>query len=360
MAGTGTYVTTTSTAEVPSRIEAVPVLDVDHDRPQARDHPLRRRLLTYVLALFLLVNLNFFLPRALPGDPVDALFAAASPSYVRDDATRAELTRYYRLDGSMTEQYSSYLSALARGDLGVSIRENVSVSELLLTRLPWTALLITTALVISAVVGLVAGVHSGWRTGRSVDRRLLASFIVIGNVPTYLLASLALLVFAVKLRWVPLSGARTPFATSSTLLTQAADVVHHVLLPAMVLAASLVVFQYLVMRASMVSELGADYLLAGEAKGLSERRLKYRYAARNALLPVVTMQALKIRVAVGTAIFVERVLAYPGLGLLLINAVAGRDYPLMQGAFLVLSFTVLTANLVIDLLYERLDPRTAA
>ncbi len=140
---------------------------------------------------------------------------------------------------------------------------------------------------------------------------------------------------------------------------QLGDIAQHLLLPAVIVAISFVAGQYLVMRGSMVSELGADYLLLGRAKGVSDRSLKYRYAARNAVLPVVTLQALQLRAAVGAAIFVEAVFAYPGLGQLLAVGVAGRDYPLMQGAFLLLSFVVLTANLLIDLLYRWLDPRTA-
>ena len=353
--------TTTETVEAPTLLEPVAIVRGDDQQdPRSRRHPLRRRLITYVLALFVLVNLNFILPRALPGDPIGALFSGASPTYVYEERTRTELVRYYGLDGSLVEQYGHYLSALARGDLGVSIRETAPVRDLLLARFPWTALLVGTGMVLAAVVGLAAGAHSAWHRGGAVDRRLLASFLVVSHLPTYLLASLALLVFAVKLRWLPLSGGRTPFMASSGLLDQVADIARHLALPALVMATSFIFFQYLVMRGSMVSELGSDYLLGGRAKGLSERRLKYRYAARNAMLPVVTAQALQLRVAVGAGIFVEEVFAYPGVGLLLTHSVNGRDYPLMQGAFLVLMFAVLTANLALDLLYERLDPRTAA
>jgi peptide/nickel transport system permease protein len=351
--------TTTTSTQAPTRIETLPSPVLAENAPVPRRNALLPRLLTYVLALFLLVNLNFFLPRVLPGDPIEALFAAASPTYVRDDATRTELTEYYELDGSLFDQYLRYLVSLAQGDLGMSIRENASVADLLGARLPWTVLLVGSGLALSAVVGLVAGVHSGWRRGRRTDRRLLTSFVVVSNVPTYVLASLALLVFAVKLQWLPLSGGRTPFLGPSSLLAQLVDLGRHLLLPALIVAVSFVASQYLIMRGSMVSELGADYLLVGRAKGLSERSLKYRYAARNAVLPVVTLQALQLRVAVGAAIFVEAIFAYPGLGQLLATGVAGRDYPLMQGAFLLLSFVVLTANLLIDLLYRRLDPRTA-
>lgn len=349
-------ITQSGTEEVP---DVGGVADVEPASVTPVHHRLRRRVLTYALALFLLVNLNFLLPRALPGDPIEALFSSSSPSYVRDDATREELTRYYRLDGTLLDQYTRYLRSLAGGDLGVSIRQNAPVTDLLAARLGWTALLVLSSLGLAAVVGMAAGVHSAWHRGGAVDRRLLASLIGMSSVPPYLLATLALILFAVKLRWLPLSGGRTPFAGSLGPLAQLADIAAHLALPALVMATSFVFSQYLVMRGSMVSELGSDYLRAGEAKGLPPRRLQFRYAARNALLPVVTVQGLQLRAAVGTSIFVEQVFAYPGLGLLLVSAVGSRDYPLMQGAFLFLSVLVLTANLAVDCLYQRLDPRTA-
>ncbi len=149
---------TSTVVRPPDRMETLPALAVEDERPSPRRHRLLPRLLSYVLALFLLVNLNFFLPRVLPGDPIEALFSAASPTYVRNDATRAELTAYYGLDGSLAEQHLRYLSSLVQGDLGTSIRQNAPVADLLAARLTWTALLISSGLALSAVVGLVAGV----------------------------------------------------------------------------------------------------------------------------------------------------------------------------------------------------------
>lgn len=336
-----------------------PVVE-DDEGPRAARRPRRHRVVTYLVTLFLLVNLNFFLPRALPGDPIESMFLAGSPTFVNDDEKRAELTRYYELDGSLVEQYGRYVGSLVRGDLGVSIRQNSRVSDLVAARLPWTVLLVMTSLTFASALGLVLGVHSAWRRGGVVDRRLFAFLLAVSNFPIYLLASFGLLIFSVKLGWVPLSGGRTPFLSASGPLDQVLDIAHHLVAPALVMAIPFLVHQYLVMRASMVSELGSDYLLIGRAKGLSDRRLKYRYVARNALLPVVTLQALQLRIAVGTGVFVEEVFAYPGLGRLVAEAVAGRDYPVMQGVFLLLSFVVLTANLLVDLAYKRLDPRTTA
>ncbi len=344
------------------RAEApTPQLEDQRDVAPARRRGWRRPLLSYLVTVFFLVTLNFFLPRAMPGDPITALQLPSTPDYVRDVQTRQALTRYYGLDRPVVEQYGHYLKALVHGDLGVSIQHNAPVAGLLKGRLAWTALLMGSAMALATTLGIVAGLHSGWRRGRPVDRRLLTLFLGTQNFPVFFLASLALLVFAVQLGWVPLAGGRTPFSGSYSVVHQVADIAHHLVLPASVMAVELAGYQYLVMRASMVGELGSDYLVLGRAKGLRERSLKYRYAARNALLPAVSVVALQLsRPAVAGAIFVETVFAYPGLGQLMSSAIAVRDYPTLQGCLLVLSLVVVTANLLADLAYARLDPRTTA
>jgi len=317
-----------------------------------------RLLASYVVVVFFLVTLNFFLPRALPGHPIAALGDPRSETYVGDQARRAKVERYYGLDRPLLEQYGRYLRGLLHGDLGTSIRYNAPVTKVVGERLPWTLLLVGAALTLATGVGMVAGVHSGWRRGRSADRRLLATFLAVDNFPVFFLASIAAYFFAVKLDWLPLSGARTPFSGFSG-LGALGDVARHLVLPAIVLSLQFATFQFLVMRAGMVGELGSDYLLLGRAKGLGERALKYRYAARNALLPAVTVAGLQIGVAVTGSIFVEAVFAYPGVGRLMFDSVGERDYPTMQGCFLVITLLVVTANFLVDVAYRRLDPRTA-
>lgn len=326
----------------------------------ARPRVAGARLAAYLLTVFLLVTINFFLPRALPGDPIDALLDPSQSAYLQNEQLRAEITAYYGLDRPIGVQYVDYLAALGRGDLGTSIRYNVPVANLLAERLPWTLLLVGAGLTLAVTVGLSAGVHSGWRRGERADRRLLTLFLGLSHFPAFFLASIALFVFAVKLGWVPLAGARTPFASGQGLLGQVTDVAHHLVLPACVMAVSLAADYYLVMRAGMVGELGADHLLGGRVKGLRERRLKYRYAARNALLPAVSLVAARVGTAVsGLTIFVETVFAYPGIGRLVFDAVSFRDYPVLQACFLVLALLTLTANLAADLGYARLDPRVS-
>ncbi|MGH9281420.1 MAG: ABC transporter permease, partial [Acidimicrobiales bacterium] len=325
---------------------------------EARRRPRWVTAATYVATVFALLTVNFALPRIMPGDPIDALMAFGSPNYVTDYETRANLAAYYDLDEPVLVQYAHYLGGLVKADLGVSIVSNVPVSEELVPRLGWSALLIATSIVLAMLIGLPLGVHSGWKRSQPVDRRLLTFFLSVQNLPIFFVGAVALVALSAQLGIFPLGGATTPFNDYSG-LRAGLDVAHHLALPALLMGLDFATYEYLVMRSSMVGELGSDYLLAGRAKGLRERRLKYRYAGRNALLPVVTVVGLQLSMAVTGIIFVERVFAYPGLGSYMYEAVGTRDYPAMQGAFLVLTLTVVTINFLVDLLYRRLDPRTS-
>jgi peptide/nickel transport system permease protein len=318
-----------------------------------------RGVAAYLGMVFVLVTVNFVLPRAMPGDPIDGLLARGSAGFSLGEQSRAALEDYYGLGGSLPSQYRHYLARLGHGDLGRSIVTNTPVRREIGRRLPWTILLIGSAIAMSTVIGVIGGVHSGWRRDRPLDRVLLTVLLAVREFPTFLLGSLLLFVFAVKLRWLPFAGAQTAFAGSFSLAEKAVDVGRHLLLPVVVLTVGLTVGNYLVMRAGMVNELGSDYLLLGRAKGLAERRLKYRYAARNALLPVLSVTALQLGFALTGDVLIERVFTYPGLGGLLYDSIGARDYPTIQAAFLVVSVGMVTMNAFADLLYRRLDPRTA-
>lgn len=316
-------------------------------------------LASYLVVVFALITLNFVLPRAMPGNPIDALISRGASGFTMGEDARARMEEYYGLDGSLASQYRDYLSRLARGDLGRSITTNTPVSEEIGRRLPWTALMIGTSMLFSTVIGLVAGVQSGWRRDKPMDRAVMTALLAAREFPPVLLGSLLLLVFSVKLRWLPIGGAQTPFADFG-LVGTVVDIGRHVLLPSLVLTVGLTAGHYLVMRAGMVNELGSDYLQVGRAKGLRQRRLKYRYAGRNALLPVVSLTAVEIGFAVNVNVIVERVFSYPGLGGLIFESIGVRDYPTIQGVFLVLSLSIVTVNALGDALYRRLDPRTTA
>jgi len=326
--------------------------------------PSRRRGLgvtvaAYLVTVFVLLTFNFLLPRLMPGDPIDALMSLGSPSYVVDDATRANLAEYYGLDKPLAEQYVDYLASLARGDLGVSIVSNQPVTTELGDRVGWSFLLIGSAMVLSLLIGIPTGIHSGWKRGKGIDRGLLGFFLSVQNLPIFFVGSVVLVVFAAQLGLFPLGGGSTAYS-GYTGLRHVLDVAYHLALPALILAFEFSTYEYLVMRSAMVSQLGADYMLGGRAKGLRERKLKYGYAGRNALLPVVTIIGLQFSLAMTGIMFVERIFSYPGIGGYFFSAVGTRDYPAMQGAFLVLTFTVLSTSLAVDLLYRRLDPRTSS
>lgn len=316
-----------------------------------------RTLLVYCATFLALLVLNFALPRLLPGDPIQAMQDRGSASFVSSAKERAKLRAYYGLDRSLPGQFGHYGANLLTADLGTSIRYQTPVLEVIGERLPWTLLLLGTGFLLSGLVGLVAGIHSGWRRGRASDRTLLALLVGVRNFPPFFVGSLLLLVFSVELGWFPLAGASTRFADLGP-LQRIGDVLWHLALPSTTVALSVMGTQYLLMRNSMVGELGDPYLLLGRAKGLSERRLKYRYAARNALLPVLTLSAFQVGVAMNLVIFVEAVFAYPGLGRLIFDAAAARDYPVLSGAALVLTLMVLAVSMLLDFLYPRLDPRT--
>lgn len=341
---------------IPTEDASVPAPLVEVQRPR-RAWP--APVAYYLVTVFVLITLNFALPRLMPGDAIDGLMVSGSPNFVDNDETRARLAEYLNLDGSMLEQYRRYLGALAGGDLGVSIYSNQPVTQELGDRMGWSLLLIVTALVASVLVGLPLGVHSAWKRSRPVDRRLLTFFLTIQNTPVFVVGAFVLNLFSARLGLFPYGGATTYFTDYSG-LRQVLDIAHHLALPALVMALDFVAYQYLVMRSAMVMELGSDYLLVGRAKGLRQRRLKYGYAGRNALLPIVTVIGIQLGLSITTIVFVEGIFNYPGIGGYLVLAVGRRDYFAAQGAFLILSLMVVTANLFVDLLYRRLDPRTSA
>lgn len=308
--------------------------------------------------MFIVVTLNFFLPRMMPGDPIQGLVSSAQTSGVAGAAatTREQVADYYGLDRPLGQQYLRYIGGLPQGELGTSIRYRSSVSGLVAERLPWTLLLGATALVLGLGGAVLAGIHAGWRSGRHFDIGLTTLFVSVRLIPPFFLASVLAFVFAVKLGWFPLSGAETAFSDPS-LVGRLGDIAHHLVLPATVVALQIGTFQYLLTRASMVMEVGSDYLALGRAKGLGERWLKYRYAARNAAVPVVSHTAMMLGAVLSGSILVETIFAYPGMGRLTFEAIAARDYPVLQAAFLVFSLGVLTVNFLADLIYPRLDPR---
>jgi peptide/nickel transport system permease protein len=317
------------------------------------------RLLTYLVTLWVVLTLNFILPRLLPGDPLSALLDPESSDYVFEPEVRESLEAYYGLDRPPLAQYAVYLRGAVTGDLGRSIRFNRPVSELIATHLPWTLLLVGTALTLASLFGLLGGAEAAWKRGAAADRLLTAVSVLAGNAPVYFVGMMLLIILGAELGWLPLAGGRTPFAHYQSAAAAAADVARHLILPALTLTLSLLGIEYLLVRNTMVGILGEDFMLVARAKGLKPRRLKWGHALRNALLPFVAHLAAHAALAITGAVFIETLFQYPGMGRLIFEAVGARDYPVIQGVFLVVAVVVLTANLLADWLNGRLDPRLA-
>jgi peptide/nickel transport system permease protein len=208
-------------------------------------------------------------------------------------------------------------------------------------------------------VSFVAGVAATWRRGRITDRSLMVGMTVAHAVPEYAMAAVLLISFAVVFPIFPLAGARTAFADHGRFASWL-DIGRHLVLPASALTLSLLGTKFLLVRNTMISTLGADYMVLARAKGLPDRLLKYRHAGRNALLPFLTVVGIQAGYAVGGSVFVESVFAYPGMGTLILRAVEARDYPVLEATFLVFALMVLAVNLLLELIYARIDPRVGA
>jgi peptide/nickel transport system permease protein len=315
-----------------------------------------RLMLRYVALVAAVVALNFLLPRLLPGDPLEVSapdgFAPATSTLTTD--ARARLRATYHLDEPLVAQFADYLADLGRGDLGWSIARSAPVGQLIADRLPWTLALIVTAVLLASLGGMALGVLGAWRGGRT-DRLLLGAASTLAALPEFLIAMALLLGLAVGVRWFPLQGGRSAFASADIV-----DVIWHLSLPGATLMLVTLAGFALLTRGALLGVLGEPYLVAARAKGLTETALAVRHAMPNALLPVLTLLGVRLGHVLGGALVVERVFAVPGLGLLAFESIRARDYPVLQAIFLLGSLGVLLTNFALEVAYRRLGPRRVA
>ncbi len=308
----------------------------------------------YALVLLAALSLNFLLPRAMPGSPLR--FLAGEDVGMLAPAQVAEIRARYGLDQGLGVQYLTYVRNMATGQWGFSYQLGKPVADAIRDRLPWTLLLVGSSLLIATIFGILVGALAAWRRGRGLDTASLTGAIVVDSLPTFWLGMILVAVFAVELRWLPIYGAMTSWGPR-TGLPYVLDVLRHLVLPATTLTLASLSGTFLVMRYAMLDTLGQDYVRTARAKGLRERRVLVKHAVRNAMLPVSTVVFLNLGYLVGGATVVETVFSYPGVGTLLYQAVLNRDYPVLQGAFFILTVSVILANVIADLVYPILDPR---
>jgi peptide/nickel transport system permease protein len=313
-----------------------------------------RTSLQYALVLFAAICLNFALPRLAPGDAVDYLFPPEQIGAITPEQ-RAEVLSEFGLDEPVPTQFGRYLVGIAKGDLLLSVRYGRPVLDLLVERIGWTLLLVGTAAVLASIIGIMLGFRSAWRRGSANDTGVLSGVMFVDALPPFFVGLLLLLVFSVQLGWLPTYGAQP--SVDATGLALLGEIGRRLVLPLVTLVLMSIAPIYLVARSALLSEMQEDYVLMAEAKGLSEHQVR-RHAQRNALMPVSTVVLIGFgTVAGGAVVVVETVFSYPGLGRLIYESVLARDYPVLQGAFLLLAVAVIAANYVSDLLYPLLDPR---
>lgn len=312
-----------------------------------------RTALQYALVLFAAVCLNFALPRLAPGDAVDYLFPPEQTGAITPEQ-RTQVLAEFGLDQPLPTQFAHYLMGIARGDLLVSVRYGRPVVDLLVERIGWTALLVGSALVLASLVGTLLGFRSAWKRGSADDAGVLSGVMFLDALPSFFVGLILLLVFSVQLGWLPTFGAQP--SSTETGVALVLEVGKRLVLPLVTLTLTSIGPVYLVARSALLSELREDYVAMAEAKGLTERQVRH-HAQRNALLPVSTVVLIGLGTLAGGAVVVETVFSYPGLGRLIYESVLARDYPVLQGAFLLLAVGVIAANFLSDLLYPFLDPR---
>ncbi|MEP7290663.1 MAG: ABC transporter permease [Chloroflexota bacterium] len=319
---------------------------------------LTRRIGFYLVAAFIAITLNFLIPRMMTGDPVTLMFARFQ-GRLDPRAIDSLKAAFGFVDGPILQQYLTYWQNLIKGDLGISVSAfPVPVLTVLGTGLGWTLRLAGTATIISFIIGTLLGIVAAWRRGKFADSYILPTLSLLGAFPYFFIAMLALYVFALNLGWFPLNHAsdinlNQDWGSTEYILS----VIHHALLPAFTIVITSMGGWMLGMRNNMIGILSQDFIVMAQAKGLRDRRVMITYAARNAILPSLTGFAISLGFVLAGAFLTEIVFNYPGIGFMLLNAVNSRDYPLMQGIFLMITLAVLLANLVVDIIYVLLDPR---
>ena len=320
---------------------------------------LLQRLGFYILAFLVAVTINFFLPRMMPGDPIQSFLArlAQNGGQITPETVKALESLYgYSSSTPLWEQFFTYLQSILNGDWGMSTRFFQPVVEVLGRGMLWTLLLVGSFLVISYTLTTLGGIWVAWKRGSRFDSILTVTSVIVSSVPAVVMALMLYFVFASDLGWFP-TGYAYDLALDPTFSGEfIQSVVYHMALPliAMVL---LSMGNIMGMRSNMINQLGEDFIVMGWAKGISDRKVMFNYGARNAILPVITAFAMSVGGIFAGSLIIEIIFNYPGVGQVMFQGMVARDYPLIQGYLLMMTLMVLSANMIADVLLLALDPR---
>jgi peptide/nickel transport system permease protein len=313
-----------------------------------------RKLIRYILILFVIITINFIIPHLMPGDPVMNMIG---PDVL--DLNDIDLDRIYTrygLDKSLPEQYTIYLRDIIRFDLKKSIVKNQEVSILLRNHLRWTLMLVLPATVLAGSLALFLGTLAGYRAGSRLERILTVMMLIVYAAPTFLFGLVALFVFAFKIELFPLGHLTSGFLEGFEYFI---DLLYHLTLPVLVLGIAGSAYKYIIVKSSLQQLKNEYFIFVMKSRGLGRKRIMFRHLLRNVLPQFISVMAISFGFMVGGSLLVEIVFSLGGMGSLIHEAVLTRDYPVLQGSFLVLTLCVLFGNFVADILYGVADPRIA-
>lgn len=319
-----------------------------------------KRIFISLLTIFLALSITFFLTRTMPGD----IFYSMALDKMRTDGIPFEIA-YERVkamygmatDEPLSKQYFTYLCNTIQGNLGTSVYYHISVNKIIVKAIPWTVFVLTISILLSFIIGSLIGMVIAWKRKTFLDSLASAYASITDATPAYITATILLIIFAVKLKWFPLKGAYNVDVTPGFNLLFILSALYHAALPILAFTIQDLGGWILTMKSSAISVLGEDYVRAAQARGLKERKIAISYVGRNAILAPFTSLAIIFGGMLGGATLIESVFAYPGIGFFFGRAVALRDFPLMQGLFLLTIGGVILATLVADFLYAAIDPR---
>jgi peptide/nickel transport system permease protein len=306
----------------------------------------KKKVLRYLLALFIIFTLNFVIPRTMPGDPVVNLLGE---NFIASEATIQELKTELGLDRPLLSQYLEYWKDIFTLRLGYSYHFNQNVMSIIFMRMKWTLALLLPSILLGSILGTLLGALSGWKKNRLGNKAMTGIFLAVYSSPPYFLGIVLLYLFSFKWGLFPFKG----FYDTGTFF----DVLQHLILPILIMSAFTASRNYMIMRGSVVIEKEKLYVVYARVKGLQGHDILFRHIFKNASLPVITMIALDFGFLLSGALFVEIVFSMNGMGTLIYVALLSRDYPVLQGCFLIITIMVISANFIADFLYTIIDPR---
>lgn len=311
-----------------------------------------RRVVASLIAIFAIVTINFILFRVLPGNPIQLLFR--NPRLTLEQIRTLE--RQFGLDRPLLDQFFIYLANVMQGNLGISFFYKTSVTSVLIPRIINTLILVLPATITAILLGILTGMIAAWRRASKTDIAILTSAMGLYSLPTFWLGGVLILISIYYIK-LPISGMLTYGVTYPDFTSYLLDFLRHFILPYVTLTLVTYGEFTIILRSALIDVLTEDYIMAAKAQGIPTYRLLSKYALRNAMLPTVSIIAINLGLVVAGAVLTETVFSWPGVGRLIYDAILNRDYPILQGAFIIVTVSVVLANFIADVIYGYLDPR---